>query len=465
MHYFVEYLSFLNSLGLPSQFKKILEIEPHKANYNNGWRGLESLVCLDQKEELYDVDIRYAWDSVIFQQNLIDHGWSETILLTKKLEDEPNRHKVIIYLCENSTKMNVRQKLAIVPERFIIGSYWQTISHCYLLLPRKHPFELKITQKQITSVSYSDKSNFLTTEKPTHKQKNAHCLKTQFFLPPDTQRIGEGGLRTKGLYKTSRDKLPLISVITVVFNGERYLEQTIQSVINSSYLNLEYIVIDGASTDNSLKIIKKYENQIDYWVSEPDSGIYDAMNKGTIVSLGSHTLHINADDFIFDSQALEERIKESLAKEKDLYSLNLLSSILFYRLDKKELVKKTPKQPHKNRDMNILHVPVGHQGFIGLKTSLSIFDTSYQITAARGVIANKTSQEKINLSSRTIAICRSGGISYGFNPKISTEIRRAVSNYKNIKIIFNLFWRDTYAKLLQLAKVTGLIKIKKKILG
>ena len=74
--------------------------------------------------------------------------------------------------------------------------------------------------------------------------------------------------------------LPLISIITVVFNGAKHLEETILSILNQSYPNIEYIIIDGGSTDGTLDIIKKYENYIDYWISEPDNGIYDAMNRG-----------------------------------------------------------------------------------------------------------------------------------------------------------------------------------------
>ena len=73
--------------------------------------------------------------------------------------------------------------------------------------------------------------------------------------------------------------LPLITVITVVFNGVETLEETIKSIINQIYPNVEYIIIDGGSTDGTIDIIKKYEDSIDYWVSEPDKGIYDAMNK------------------------------------------------------------------------------------------------------------------------------------------------------------------------------------------
>jgi glycosyltransferase involved in cell wall biosynthesis len=79
---------------------------------------------------------------------------------------------------------------------------------------------------------------------------------------------------------------PLISVVTVVRNGELFLEETILSVIAQKNKNVEYIIIDGASTDATLSIIEKYKEHIDYWISEPDRGIYDAMNKGINASTG-----------------------------------------------------------------------------------------------------------------------------------------------------------------------------------
>ncbi len=118
----------------------------------------------------------------------------------------------------------------------------------------------------------------------------------------------EGGLRNKGFLKESYKDRPLISIVTVVFNSERYLEETILSVINQSYDNIEYIIIDGGSSDGTLDIIKKYENKINYWLSEKDSGIYEAMNKGIDLVTGdwvnfvnsSDTLNKNAYDVIFD---------------------------------------------------------------------------------------------------------------------------------------------------------------------
>ncbi|MDF2431859.1 MAG: hypothetical protein JWP44_1490 [Mucilaginibacter sp.] len=93
---------------------------------------------------------------------------------------------------------------------------------------------------------------------------------------------------------------PLISIITVVFNAEKTLEQTILSVINQSYSKIEYIIIDGGSTDQTTGIIRKYENEISYWRSEPDKGIYDAMNKGVGVATGEWIYFLGAGDILLD---------------------------------------------------------------------------------------------------------------------------------------------------------------------
>lgn len=97
---------------------------------------------------------------------------------------------------------------------------------------------------------------------------------------------------------------PLVSIITVVYNGEKYLEQTIDSVIGQSYSNIEYIVVDGGSSDGTLAIIKQYENQIHNWISEPDEGLYDAMNKGISMANGEIIGMINSDDW-YEPEAVQ----------------------------------------------------------------------------------------------------------------------------------------------------------------
>lgn len=96
-------------------------------------------------------------------------------------------------------------------------------------------------------------------------------------------------------------KEPLISIITVSYNAANTIEQTILSVINQNFKDFEYIVIDGGSTDGTVDIIKKYQDKITFWVSEPDKGIYDAMNKGIQIAKGEWVNFMNAGDGFYNS--------------------------------------------------------------------------------------------------------------------------------------------------------------------
>ena len=112
-----------------------------------------------------------------------------------------------------------------------------------------------------------------------------------FTYPKKTERFGEGGLRIKNI-----NKKPKFSLITVVLNNKELLEKTIESVLNQNFKNFEYIIIDGGSNDGTLEILKKYNDKIDYWLSERDNGIYDAFNKGMELSKGDYLGIINSDD-------------------------------------------------------------------------------------------------------------------------------------------------------------------------
>ena len=92
---------------------------------------------------------------------------------------------------------------------------------------------------------------------------------------------------------------PKISIVTPSFNQAQFLEATIQSILSQNYPNLEYIIIDGGSTDGSQKIIEKYEKHLYYWCSEPDAGQYDAINKGFARSTGEVMAWLNSDDLYF----------------------------------------------------------------------------------------------------------------------------------------------------------------------
>lgn len=99
----------------------------------------------------------------------------------------------------------------------------------------------------------------------------------------------------------SLDLYPRISIVTPVFNRVNMLEQTILSVLNQNYPNLEYIIIDGGSIDGTVDIIKKYEDRLAYWVSEPDNGMYHAIQKGFEKATGDIMAWINSDDLYHDN--------------------------------------------------------------------------------------------------------------------------------------------------------------------
>lgn len=103
---------------------------------------------------------------------------------------------------------------------------------------------------------------------------------------------------------------PYISVITINFNDCIGLERTIQSVVLQTYSDFEYIIIDGGSTDGSKEVIEKYKNNFSYWISEPDNGIYHAMNKGVKQAKGEYCLFMNAGDFLCNPNTLNIAVQE-----------------------------------------------------------------------------------------------------------------------------------------------------------
>jgi glycosyltransferase involved in cell wall biosynthesis len=131
----------------------------------------------------------------------------------------------------------------------------------------------------------------------TKNRDEAPSIEDYQKKPTRSNRI-EFGLRTRNEFqnKSSPDR-PLVSIITIVRNGEKTIEKTIQSVLAQTYNNIEYVIIDGASTDRTLDILRKYQERIAYCMSESDRGIGDAFNKGISVSTGDLVGIINSDDW------------------------------------------------------------------------------------------------------------------------------------------------------------------------
>ena len=116
-----------------------------------------------------------------------------------------------------------------------------------------------------------------------------------------------------------------ISIITVTFNSEKTLRYTIESVLNQNYDDIEYLIIDGGSTDSTLDIIKCYEPKFEgklHYISEPDKGIYDAMNKGILMATGNVVGFLNSDDLFIDKKVAED-IVSAFDTNKDAIYANL----------------------------------------------------------------------------------------------------------------------------------------------
>jgi glycosyltransferase involved in cell wall biosynthesis len=109
--------------------------------------------------------------------------------------------------------------------------------------------------------------------------------------------------------------MPKISIVTVNFNDVNGLEKTIVSVLNQTYSDFEFIVIDGYSTDGSKDVILKYQDSLNYWISEPDKGIYNAMNKGINVATGDYLLFMNSGDVLVDDATILEICSEKLKED------------------------------------------------------------------------------------------------------------------------------------------------------
>lgn len=191
--------------------------------------------------------------------------------------------------------------------------------------------------------------------------------------------------------------MPKLSIITINRNNAEGLRKTIESVVSQTYTDFEYIVIDGASTDESVDIIKEYTDKINYWVSEPDKGIYNAMNKGILKANGEYLLFLNSGDWLVD-EILNKIF--SLGYSEDIIYGNC---ILDFNDGSIEIDKRCTKNKLTFWDFynNTLH----HQAsFIKrhLFNSLGLYSENYKIVSdldffIKAIIYNNTSYKYIDV--------------------------------------------------------------------
>lgn len=173
---------------------------------------------------------------------------------------------------------------------------------------------------------------------------------------------------------------PVVSIVTIVYNGEQLLERTIQSVIQQTYPHIEYIIIDGKSKDGTWNIVNKYAASIAYSVSEPDKGLYDAMNKGIKAATGDYLLFINAGDELLALDTIEKIMNTS--SQADVY----YGETLMVDQEFNPIGYRSEVTPHKLparlvwQDMAYGMV-VCHQSILVKRSIAELYDTSHPFCA------------------------------------------------------------------------------------
>lgn len=169
---------------------------------------------------------------------------------------------------------------------------------------------------------------------------------------------------------------PKLSIITIVYNNVRDIERTLQSVLNQTYSNIEYLVIDGASNDGTLEILKKYESRLSKLITEKDEGIYDAMNKGLAAATGDYVLFMNSGDELYAPDTVQKVF--STAEDADIY----YGETEMYDENWQSLGRRRHQAPAKfNWKSFRFGMSVSHQAIYIRRSLTEAYDLQYQLSS------------------------------------------------------------------------------------
>ena len=238
-------------------------------------------------------------------------------------------------------------------------------------------------------------------------------------------------------------KTPLkISIVTVCYNSEATIERTIRSVLEQSYDNIEYVIVDGMSTDGTIDIIDKYSDDIDVFIREKDEGVYDAMNKGLDGSSGDYILFLNADDRLFYENTISEAAGLITANESnpDVF----LGDVVIHDQGKR---KSSIWKSKKVTPYSLFRGSVPHPAAFYSRSAFSkngMFDKSFRIAGdyewfVRGTVNGSISFSRMNL---LVSIFFKGGIST--NPEFTRILQEEknkikMTHYSKMERIFYNF--------------------------
>lgn len=237
------------------------------------------------------------------------------------------------------------------------------------------------------------------------------------------------GIRDKMIHNLRRDPwLPLVSIIIVIFNDRTELQALLDSIFAIQEPDLEVVVIDGGSTDGTAELLQRVSSRLAYWVSEPDGGIYDAMNKGVQAARGTYVLHLNAGDRLLKLPV--QRLREAGRDSVDVaaFRVSLDESSIFI-----------PKTGWRLSLNNTWH----HQGTFYRRSTLPSYDTSYKIFADFDVNQRLLrSRARVRLYPDVVAAHSTNGASHsGGSDEVYRIVRRNFGPVRSLGTWLSFKWR------------------------
>ncbi len=232
-------------------------------------------------------------------------------------------------------------------------------------------------------------------------------------------------------------KNPLVSIITVVYNSELYIEKTILSIINQEYSQFEFIIVDGGSTDRTIEIIQKYEKFITKWISEKDNGLYDAMNKGIKMASGEYLWFINSGDEVYSNTVLQEILPNAHFLPDIIYGE---TEIIDYK--GQSLGMRRHSAPEKLNWKSLKHgMLVCHQSFIVKKEIVEDYNLNYKYSSDfEWLIRILKKAATIHNSGLILSKFMDGGqTSRTLIPGLKERFKIMIKNYGLITTILNHF--------------------------
>ncbi len=219
-----------------------------------------------------------------------------------------------------------------------------------------------------------------------------------------------------------------VSIITVVYNGEAFLEDCIQSVIAQDYANIEYIIIDGGSSDRSLKIIEKYKDDISHFISEKDNGMYDALNKGIKLATGDVVGILNADDVLASPDVINAIANSFISQNPDaLYgNLNYVDP-----LNTNKIIRKWISKPYTKNAIQMGWMPAHPTFYVKrlLFETLGNYSLNYDSAADYELMVRFLYKYQINaiFLNKLIVNMRTGGMS---NASLKHRYKALINDYR-----------------------------------